>query len=181
MPANKTNLMVRAAPIALALATLFALAAPPQAAAVDKRDLLGSYRDWDAFLTRKEDGSRECYMISKAKSKSPANVDHGDVYIAVSQFPALKRRDEVNLVAGFSFGKNTEVRIGLGGGTYRMFIEGSGAWLRTPREDQQLVAAMKRGSSLTAHGTSARGTNVSYSFSLSGFTAAYNAISGACK
>jgi hypothetical protein len=44
-----------------------------------------------------------------------------------------------------------------------------------------MVAAMRRGNSLVVEGTSARGTVTTDRYSLSGFTAAHNAISRACN
>jgi hypothetical protein len=171
---------VIAASLILALAGL-ALWPTGGAEARDKRDLLGSYRDWDAFLIRKDSGERQCYMASLAKSKSPGNVTHGDVYITVTHRPRLKVVDEVNLVTGYSFRPNTEVTASISKRNFRMFTEGDGAWLRTPREDKQMVGAMKSGESLFMRGTSSRGTGTSYRFSLAGFTAAHNAIGKACK
>lgn len=162
-----------------AIALTFAVAVT-EAKAKDKRDLLGSYRDWDALTITKDNGDRECYMISVPKRKSPDNVGHGEVYVTITHRPRVKIRDEINVVVGFKYRINSEVRIGIGSNNFRMFTEGDGAWLRTPREDRQLVAAMKAGSSMLVRGTSSRGTDVSYRFSLIGFTAAYNAIARAC-
>lgn len=166
--------------LALIMATA-ALTPMGNAWAADKRDLLGSYRDWDALVIRKDGGEKQCYMISVAKTKSPAKASHGDVYVTVTHRPRVKVRDEVNLVAGYSFRPNTEVTASISKRNFRMFTEGDGAWLRTPREDRQMVGAMKAGESLFMRGTSARGTKTSYRFSLSGFTAAHNAIDKACQ
>ncbi len=149
--------------------------------AADKRDLLGNYRDWNALVIRKDGGEKQCYMIASAKTKSPGNVTHGDVYVTVTHRPRVKVVDEVNLVTGYSFRPNTEVAASIGKRNFRMFTEGDGAWLRTPREDRQMVGAMKAGESLFMRGTSARGTSTSYRFSLAGFTAAHNAIDKACQ
>ena len=162
-------------------ALLFVLLPDTAALAADKRDLLGSYRDWDALVITKDGGEKQCYIISIPKTKSPANVGHGDVYMTVTQRPRVKVTDEVNFVAGYSFRPNTEVAASIGKRNFRMFTEGDGAWLRTPREDAQMVGAMKAGESLFLRGTSSRGTNTSYRLSLSGFTAAYNASKRACQ
>lgn len=168
------------ASLILALAGL-ALWPASGAWAADKRDLLGSYRDWDALVIRKENGEKQCYMISIPKTKSPGNVTHGDVYVTVTHRPGVRVTDEVNFVAGYSFRPNTEVAASISKRNFRMFTEGDGAWLRTPREDRQMVAAMKAGESLFMRGTSSRGTSTSYRFSLAGFTAAHNAIDKACN
>lgn len=149
--------------------------------AADKRDLLGNYRDWNALVITKAGGEKQCYMIASAKTKSPGNVSHGDVYITVTHRPKVRVVNEVNFVAGYSFRPNTEVAGSIGRQNFRMFTEGDGAWLRTPREDTQMVAAMKAGENLAMSATSARGTRTSYRFSLAGFTAAHKAIDRACQ
>ena len=164
--------------VALAITALWPAS---DARAADKRDLLGSYRDWDALVIRKGNGEKQCYMISVPKTKSPGNVAHGDVYVTVTHRPGVRVSDEVNFVAGYSFRPNTEVAASIGKRNFRMFTEGDGAWLRTPREDRQMVAAMKAGESLFMRGTSSRGTSTSYRFSLAGFTAAHSAIDKACN
>lgn len=158
----------------------FSLLPLGDASAADKRDLLGNFRDWNALVITKAGGEKQCYMISSAKSKTPKNVSHGDVYMTVTERPRVKVVNEVNFVVGYSFRPNTEVRASIGKQNFRLFTEGDGAWLRTPREDAQMVAAMKAGESLFLRGTSARGTSTSYRLSLAGFTAAHNAIKKAC-
>jgi len=49
------------------------------------------------------------------------------------------------------------------------------------KSDNAMTQAMKRGSNLVMSGQSGRGNNTSYRFSLSGFTAAHNAITKACR
>lgn len=165
--------------LALALA-IFSLLPLSAASAADKRDLLGNFREWNALVITKDGGEKQCYMISSAKTKSPGNVSHGDVYMTITERPRVKVVNEVNFVVGYSFRPNTEVAASIGKRNFRMFTEGDGAWLRTPREDAQMVAAMRAGESLTLRGTSERGTKTSYRLSLAGFTAAHNAIKKAC-
>jgi invasion protein IalB len=46
--------------------------------------------------------------------------------------------------------------------------------------DKKLVQAMVKGSTMVVQGTSARGNNTKDTYSLSGFTRAYQAIRQAC-
>ena len=62
-----------------------------------------------------------------------------------------------------------------------LFTEQDGAWAYDSKQDDAIVASMKRGSSLTLNARSGRGNATSYRFSLSGFTAAHNAITNACR
>jgi len=143
------------------------------------RKLLGTFNAWDAF-TIGSGKSKECFMASVPKSSQPGNVTHGQVYATVAHKPERKVRDEVNIVVGYDFSANSDVRVTIGGTSIDMFTAGKEAWADSPAKDAQLVAAMKRGSEMTVKGKSGRGTNTTYLFSLMGFSAAYGAISQAC-
>jgi len=151
-------------------------------ALADNRQLLGTYRDWDAFLLKKSSGERVCYMISIPKKSSPKNLKHGNPFLTVSHKPTRKIKNEVNFVVGYNFKKNSRVTMKVDKRkTYRLFTEGDGAWGDDVKSDNAMTQAMKRGSNLVMSGASGRGNATSYRFSLSGFTAAHNAITKACR
>lgn len=148
-----------------------------------KKDLIGSYRDWDAFTLLDSAGKKYCYMVSipKASEASKANVRRGEIYVTVTHRPGVKVRDEVNVVVGYPFKSGSEARASIDGrSSFRMFTEGDGAWLYKPADDREMVQAMRRGSTLVVKGTSSRGTETTDRYSLSGFTAAHDAIGRAC-
>ncbi|TNE67903.1 MAG: hypothetical protein EP335_00040 [Alphaproteobacteria bacterium] len=169
-------------PIAFALiaATLAGHSLPADAAA--KRELLGSYRDWDAIVAT--DGSKKtCYMISMPKKAvaSRSGAVRGEIYMTVSHRPAVGVANEVNVIVGYPLKDGSVMKISVDGRrSFEFFTEGSGAWAYDPKDDAAVVAAMKAGSTLVARGESQRGTSTTDTYSLSGFTAAYNAISKAC-
>ncbi len=82
---------------------------------------------------------------------------------------------------GYTFKKSSQVKISIGSTSYSPFTELDGAWLKTAAEEKKIVGSMKKGSTMKISGFSTRGTNTKDTYSLSGFTAAYNAISRACK
>ncbi|MCF6195766.1 MAG: hypothetical protein GXP00_02575 [Alphaproteobacteria bacterium] len=148
----------------------------------DNRQLLGTYRDWDAFKLKKSNGEKVCYMISIPKSASPKSLKHGNPFLTVSHKPARKIKNEVNFVVGYNFKKNSRVTMTVDKKRkFRLFTEGDGAWGDDVKADNAMTQAMKRGSNLVMRGLSGRGNNTSYRFSLSGFTAAHNAITKACR
>ena len=62
-----------------------------------------------------------------------------------------------------------------------MFTHDDTAWARDAASDSAMVKAMIRGNTMVIRGTSNRGTVTTDTYSLSGFTAAHNAINKACR
>lgn len=155
----------------------------PAAAPVSAQQgtILGSYRDWDALVLNRPNGEKICYMISIPKTKEPANVTHGDVYITITHRPRRKVKDEVNFVVAYDLKTGSEAQGTISASRFAMFTEGKGAWNYDQEQDSKMVDAMKRGNTLVMSATSERGTNTNYRFSLAGFTAAYNAITAECS
>ena len=146
-----------------------------------KRDILGSFRDWDAILIERDNGERICHVISIPKDTQPEGANRGDIYITVTHRPRRKVRDEVHIVVGYPLRTGSEVTASIGSRRFAMFTEGRGAWHYSQEDDSRMVTAMKAGNALVIRGTSARGTDTTDRYSLIGFTAAYNAITSACR
>jgi hypothetical protein len=98
----------------------------------------------------------------------------------VTHRPGENRRDEVSIQAGYNYQDNSPVEVEVGALKVRLFTEGESAWTVDKDTDKQLVQAMIRGSTMVVQGTSSRGTNTKDTYSLSGFTRAYQAINQAC-
>ncbi|MEQ9244458.1 MAG: invasion associated locus B family protein, partial [Nitratireductor sp.] len=70
--------------------------------------------------------------------------------------------------------------VTVGSKSFTMFTKGKSAWLENAAEEPQLIAAMKGGADMKIAAKSGRGNDTSYTFSLSGVTAAINATQN-CK
>jgi len=148
------------------------------------RNLLGSFRDWDALTTKEADGSKTCYMISTPKDSTASRkgARRGDIYVTVTHRPKFGVTGEVSTVMGYPLKVGSDVRVEVDGKSrFNLFTEGTAAWAYDARDDGRITTAMKRGNRLVIRGTSTRGTNTTDTYSLSGFTAAYNAITKACR
>ena len=61
-----------------------------------------------------------------------------------------------------------------------MFSQGNNAWLENIAQESDLITAMRAGRSMKVSGQSTKGTQTSYTYSLSGVTAALNEVAN-CK
>ena len=141
---------------------------------------LGNYKKWTAYTMTDQTG-RVCYMFSNPTDMLPKGVNRGEVFFLVTHRPGADVVNEISIQTGYTFRKDSTVDAAIGSTKYDMFTELDGAWLRTAEEERKMIESMKKGSTMKVSGFSNRGTNTKDTYSLSGFTAAYNAISRACK
>jgi hypothetical protein len=156
-------------------ATGLAIAAPAWA---QNPKPIGNFGNWQA-LTFEENGKAGCYVIAEPDRKEGAYSSRGQVYALVTHRPSDKSFDVVTVMAGYDYKPSTEVTVQIGNDKFSLFTEGGMAWA-SDDDDRKLVDAMKKGSEMSIHGVSSRGTETTDTYSLSGFTKAYTAIGTAC-
>jgi hypothetical protein len=155
------------------------LAAPLAAAQAQSIERLGDFSDWSAFRYE-ESGNSVCFMASEPTKAEGNYTVRGEIHAMVTHRPGEQRTDEVSIQAGYPYKENAPVEVEVGALKVRLFTQGDSAWTVDKDTDQKLVQAMIRGSTMVVLGTSARGTNTKDTYSLSGFTRAYETISQAC-
>ncbi len=139
------------------------------------------FSDWLA-QTYDDGGKTLCYATSAPKKQAGNFKSRGNPYIAVTHAPQSGVRDQVSYIAGYELKPDSEVTLTIGKETFSLpVLQKDRAWAKDSDTDKAVIQAMRKGSSLTVKGTSARGTLVTDTYSLLGFTKAYNAIGAACK
>jgi invasion protein IalB len=169
--------------MAMSLRTLLvaaALAATSAVAIAQEQpvELLGEFTDWKA-ASFQEEGGKGCFMISAPKISEGKYSKRDPTFVHITHRTAAGTRDVVSITAGYTYKPASAVTVKVGDKTFTLFTKEGAAWA-DDATDGQLVAAMKDGSRMTVQGTSARGTLTTDTYSLSGFSAAYDAISKAC-
>jgi len=161
---------------ALALA---AAAAGGAARAAEPPEVLGTFGAWTAFAEG-QGATKLCYMASSPVKKEGKYTSRGEAATLVSHNLADKTFDVVSVVAGYDYKADEDVLAQVDEKKFTMFSKGSRAWTSDGATDKAMVAAMKRGTRLIVVGTSDRGTRTTDTYSLIGFTKAYQAIGKAC-
>lgn len=159
---------------------LVLLAGTASGALAQSPTLISQQKDWAAYSYAGSKG-KVCYALSKPKKLEPADRNHGDVFFFVSTRPGEGVSNEPSLIVGYPFSDGSKVNVDIDGKAFSMFTKGDGAWVENAAEENNLIAAMKAGSNMSVSGTSSRGTSTSYTFSLSGVTAAIDLASKACR
>ncbi|MBJ7579216.1 hypothetical protein JHC09_15140 [Devosia sp. MC532] len=162
--------------LTLTLAISLAALAPAQA---QSARVLGDFRDWSSFAAG--DGSTKvCFAMTKPKSSDPASAVSGEAYLYISSRPGEDVTNEFNVVAGYTFQTGSSASVSIGGQNFALFTQGDAAWLDDAGQAANLAAAIRSGSSLSVTGTAADGTSVIQNYSLSGATAAQQAVGAEC-
>lgn len=163
------------------LSVIAMLLLPLSAQAAEEAQVIGEYGDWTAHMYN-DKGNIICYMSSMPKKDEGKYTKRGDIYVVITHRPAERSFDEVSIVAGYTFNTKAPLVIKIGNQTFdRTFTEGGQGWMINADEDHKVVAAMRRGDRMIINGQSSRGTDTKDTYSLKGFTAAYQTISAKCN
>ncbi|MGA1341767.1 MAG: invasion associated locus B family protein [Hyphomonas sp.] len=139
----------------------------------------GRFKDWAVF-TETVDGDLICYAATEAQSKSPSKVSHGDVWYYVTSWKSGKAKAQPSLKVGYDFKEGSGPKARIGRSSWTLFPSGMEAFAEDA-DDPAIVAGLRRGTDLVVEATSARGTKVSYRFSLSGSAKAIDKAAEACR
>jgi len=168
--------MIRSLPSALALVLILGATLP---ASAQSARVLGDFRDWSSYAA--DDGSGTiCFAMSKPKSTEPSAAAAAQAYLYVTNRPGEDVVGEFNVVAGYTFQTGSLATVNVGGQSFNLFTQGDAAWLDDAGQSPALAAAIRAGSTLSIEGTNATGARVVQSYSLSGATAAQQAIGAEC-
>jgi invasion protein IalB len=153
-----------------------ALAAP---ASAQTPKPIGTFGDWQA-LTYEENGKPVCYLFTEPAKKEGQYTSRGQVYALVTNRPVDKKLNVVTIVAGYTYKEDSDVVLQVGDQKFTLFTREDKAWAPTDEDDAKIVEALKKGTDMVVHGTSSKGTETVDTYSLKGFSKAYDAIGAAC-
>jgi invasion protein IalB len=135
---------------------------------------IGKFDDWTA-ATNAESGQTVCYAFTRATASAPAVSGRGDVVLTVTERPSL--RDAVAVSAGFAYADKATATASVEQTTLDFYTHQRSAFAR---DGHAAVAAFHKGKQVVVRSPGPKKAQVSDTFSLRGFTAAYAAIIKAC-
>ena len=118
-----------------------------------------------------------CYIGSlPVNSDIPEGKKRGDVYILVYR---INNNPEtiIQINSGYPYKNKESVNVEIDKKNYEFFADEDSAWTNN---DKEVVFAMKKGVKLTVFGISSRGTKTVDTYTLNGFTVAYNKLTKDC-
>ena len=164
--------------VGLAVGAIMALAPAAQAQQATE---LGTFNAWTAWQATDASGMI-CYVSSTPQKTEPAGANRDPIHFMIIHRKGMGTKNEVQTIIGYPFNTtDAKASATVDGKSYPMVTEGSAAWLASTGDEGGFVQAFKAGSNLVVRGTSSRGTDTVDTYSLSGATAAMNAIDAACS
>lgn len=118
-----------------------------------------------------------CFIQSAPiKTEIPKGKSRGDHYIFV--YRMHKNPDLfIQITAGYNYKSVDSVNVKIDDGNYDFWTDADTAWAK---DDNEVVYAMKKGLVLITEGISSKGTKVTDTYTLKGFTSAINKLSKDC-
>ncbi|MGA3402611.1 MAG: invasion associated locus B family protein, partial [Acetobacteraceae bacterium] len=144
--------------------------AHPAAAASNAPKEIAKFDDWTA-ATHAEGSQTVCYALTRAQSSSPTLSGRGEVVLTVTE--RTTARDTVAIEAGFDYAKDANVTVQIDQAGLDFFTRERDAYAR---DGKAAVAAFQKGERAIARSPGPKGQQVTDTFSLKGFSAAYAAI-----
>ena len=118
-----------------------------------------------------------CYIGSlPINSDIPEGKKRGDVYILVYR---INNNPEtiIQINSGYPYKNEESVNVKIDKKIYAFYADEDSAWTNN---DKEVVFAMKKGVKLIVSGISSRGTKTVDTYTLNGFTVAYNKLTKDC-
>jgi Invasion associated locus B (IalB) protein len=144
--------------------------------------LVGQFGTWGAY-TATPNGKKVCFALAKPSSSktNPANRPRDPAYAFVSTRPAEKVVNEVSIMIGYALKPGSESTLEVGGGTYAMYTQGDGLWIKNAAEEERMVEAMRKSADVVVKGVSAKGTETIDTFSMKGLAQALDKLAQDCR
>jgi hypothetical protein len=146
----------------------------PAAAKGEGPKAIGKFDDWIA-ATHQEAGQKVCYAFTRVQGSIPQLPGRGGVVLTVTQ--RASGRDAVALEAGFPYPPNATVTVQADQTGLDFYTAQRAAFAR---KGHDAVVAFQTSARAIARSPGPRETTVTDTFSLKGFSAAYQAIGKEC-
>ena len=121
-----------------------------------------------------------CFIASlPINSDMPEGKKRGKTYVLVYRINKNPNAI-VQIEAGYPYDQNKIVEVKIDNSLYKFSSEEETPETAWTNEDKKVIYAMKKGLKLTIFGISSRGTKTVDTYTLNGFTAAYNKLINDC-
>ncbi len=157
---------------------VFAVAAVPvaQAEAVSR---LASFQDWSLYTDEKSP-HLFCFLTSEPKSSDPADTPREPPRVYITAWPKEGVKAEPSIRLGFPAKKNSDISVAVNNASFKLFSADERAYVQDATQELKLIDAMKKGNKFAVTATTATGTNITDTYSLTGLGQAMQELHSTC-
>jgi Invasion associated locus B (IalB) protein len=141
---------------------------------------LGRAEAWTAY-TYKEKSGKVCYLAADPQRSERLLGKRRHASAMVTHRPGEKITNVVSFAEGYPLKEDSEVSLEIGGAKFDLFTKGDSAWARTAEIDKAIVEAMAKGKQAVVKGIPQKGSAITDTYSLAGFSQALVLIDKACE
>ena len=121
-----------------------------------------------------------CYIgSSPIKSDLPETKKRGDNYILVYKIIGSEE-NIIQIEAGYKYNLDKKINVKIDNANFDFFSTKDSSETAWANDDKKVIYAMKKGLELVLSGVSSRGTSTNDTYTLKGFTAAFNQLNNDC-
>ena len=163
----------------LLVTTMFAIGAGVLPGYAEDVTKLADFVDWSLYTDGKSP-HLFCFLTSEPKSSQPADAAREAPRVYLSAWPKDGVKTEFSVRLGFPAKKGSEISAAVGKDTFKMFASDDRAFVNDATAELKLIDAMRKGAKLAVTATTATGTEVSDTYSLSGLAQAMQDLQSTC-
>ena len=140
----------------------------------------GQFKNWAAQNTS-INGQQVCYAVSSPVDTDPKNLNRAESRIFISFRANDKIQNEISITSGYKYKDSSKVNVAIDKKEFKFETEDNFAWLTKYEEETAMIEMMKKSSQAKITATSTKGSKTIDTFSLSGFSDAYEAAKKKCN
>ena len=142
--------------------------------------VVGKFKNWESHFTQ-EGKELICFALSQPIKKEPQNLNRAEARIFVTFRTKGNVQDEASVTGGYPYKKDAKIDVSIEDVNFKFESSENFAWLATKDQEIKLINLMKKKNDAKVIGISARGNKTTDTYSLLGFTDAYNSAKNKCK
>ena len=140
----------------------------------------GQFKNWTAQNTN-INGQQVCYAVSSPIASDPKNLNRAESRIFVSFRANDKIQNEISVTSGYNYKASSKVNLAIEKKEFNFETEDNFAWLTKYEDEISLIELMRKSTQAKVTATSVRGTKTIDTFSLNGFSDAYESAKKKCN
>ena len=140
----------------------------------------GQFKNWTAQNTN-INGQQVCYAVSSPIASDPKNLNRAESRIFVSFRANDKIQNEISVTSGYNYKASSKVNLAIEKREFNFETEDNFAWLTKYEDEISLIELMRKSTQAKVTATSVRGTKTIDTFSLNGFSDAYEDAKKKCN